>query len=481
MTGRTISFGIVFLIPVFLARSLTQSQFGVYKQIFLVFNTLFPMLQMGMVASLYYFMPKGGDSRGSYVMQGFLTIISAGLLFALVMNLTGKPILSTFNLLELEPFILPLSGYMFLMLAAAPLEALLIIEQKVKAASVIIILTDSLRAMTIILPVVLAHDLLLMMYLLLISSGVRAALMLGYMYRSSYLSLKNVHSGNYHSQLKFAVPFAMAVAVSILSLEIHQYIVAYTFDPVIFAIYAVGCFQLPLLSIFYESTSTVLMTRITELQKDGLVEELVELWKYFQVKLALLFIPVFIFLFTTAEEVITVIFTANYSASVKIFYIMVFNVPLNMFLTHTILRSFGESKYILMANLANFAMTVGLIFIFIRYLGISGVALGTITGLTATKCIELFKIKKLCSLSMRTIIPWKDLGKILAIAASCAVVTKIVKDYSGLQALPSLILSAVVFFTMYLAIVIRTSLVSSDEKNYIWGYVKKAALMSRQT
>jgi O-antigen/teichoic acid export membrane protein len=473
MAGRLISFGVVFLIPVLLVRHLSQSDFGLYKQIFLIFNTSFPILQLGMVASLYYFLPESGEARRHYTAQSVLVLASTGTAFFIVANLFGETLLGYANMGGLAPFILPLSVYVALMLVAAPLEALLIIEQRVKTASIIIIISDALRALLMIIPVVMFGNLELMMYAILGAASLRAALLLYHLYTTSGLSPRHADSAHFRSQAAFAAPFALAVAVNILSLEVHQYIVAYSFDPVTFAIYAVGCFQLPLLSIFYESTSTVLMTRITEMQKKGEMTELVGLWKYFQVRLALLFIPIFVFLFIMAREVITILFTDNYLASVRVFTIMVLNVPLNLLLTHTILRSFGESGYILKANIANFLLTVTFIYIFIGLFGIAGAAAGTILGLMLTKVIELLKIRRLCALSFGTLLPWKELAVILAISAGCGLLIKAVTAAASLDSIPSVLLAMAVFSVAYILCVNFSGLLSSEEKESILRNVRR--------
>ena len=56
--GRAVGFVAAFAIPVVLARVFTTSEFGTYKQLFLLFSTLFGIAQLGMAESLYYFLPR---------------------------------------------------------------------------------------------------------------------------------------------------------------------------------------------------------------------------------------------------------------------------------------------------------------------------------------------------------------------------------------------------------------------------------------
>ena len=64
MSGRFLGFILAFITPMVLVRVFTQEDFGTYKQLFLIVNTLFVIAQMGMAESLYYFLPQAGKKPG---------------------------------------------------------------------------------------------------------------------------------------------------------------------------------------------------------------------------------------------------------------------------------------------------------------------------------------------------------------------------------------------------------------------------------
>src|ERR1700675_2954907 len=66
MSGRTLAFAATFFIPVVLARIFDATEFGTYKQLFLVHSTVYYIAQLGMASSLYYFLPRAPDA-GRYV------------------------------------------------------------------------------------------------------------------------------------------------------------------------------------------------------------------------------------------------------------------------------------------------------------------------------------------------------------------------------------------------------------------------------
>ena len=65
--AATVGFAAAFAIPVVLARIFDQAAFGTYKQLFLIYATLYGLAQLGAAESLYYFVPRepaaGGPPR----------------------------------------------------------------------------------------------------------------------------------------------------------------------------------------------------------------------------------------------------------------------------------------------------------------------------------------------------------------------------------------------------------------------------------
>src|ERR1051325_2700062 len=78
MSGRTIAFAATFFIPLVLARVFDPAQFGTYKQLFLIWATLYAIAQLGMAQSLYYFLPRAPHRAGSYVANCLLFLAAAG-------------------------------------------------------------------------------------------------------------------------------------------------------------------------------------------------------------------------------------------------------------------------------------------------------------------------------------------------------------------------------------------------------------------
>jgi len=79
MSGRAIAFAATLFLPLALVRIFDQAEFGTYKQLFLVYATLYGISQFAMAESLYYFLPRAPREGGSYVANSMLSLAAAGL------------------------------------------------------------------------------------------------------------------------------------------------------------------------------------------------------------------------------------------------------------------------------------------------------------------------------------------------------------------------------------------------------------------
>src|SRR5947208_15967213 len=76
--GRALGVVCRFAMAVVLARHLAQVEFGLYKQAFLLQSTFIMLLDLGLPASLYYFLQQDGEARRQYVSQSLPMLALAG-------------------------------------------------------------------------------------------------------------------------------------------------------------------------------------------------------------------------------------------------------------------------------------------------------------------------------------------------------------------------------------------------------------------
>src|SRR5205807_10537961 len=91
------------------------------------------------------------------------------------------------------------------------------------------------------------------------------------------------------SQLIYAMPFGLAAILEIMTSAAPQFFVSYFYDPANFAIYSVGCFTLPLVSLLFDSVADTSLVKITELEKARDLQVLIQVVSDSIRKLSLVF------------------------------------------------------------------------------------------------------------------------------------------------------------------------------------------------
>ncbi|WP_395834046.1 lipopolysaccharide biosynthesis protein [Cystobacter fuscus] len=423
--ARLFTAGLTLSIPLVLARVLSLEEYGTYYQLFLIATTLYYVLPFGVVQSLYYFLPRAEEKR-PWLGQTLLFMSGAGAvaaalvwgLLGLVANHFGNP-----ALLEHRA---TLALYTAFLLGSFPLEISLTSQGRTKQSAIVYLVSDAVRAAAMVVPCLLGTGLHGMMLAVVGFTFLRFVATWVVALRGTTGPL--MRSELWRQQLVYAAPFGAAMALAIPQQNAHLYMVAGVVSPALYALYRVGCFQLPVVDLLYTPTSEVLMVRLGELEKQGRLEEGVGAFREAAGKLAFLFLPFAAFLFAAAPEFIGALFGAKFLPAVPIFRVSVVGVVLAILPMDGVLRARGHTRAIFLSYLIKAVVTVPLVWVGVRQFGMMGGVVSWALAELVGKCSLLVRVPAALStpslrLRIRDIIPWRELGKAsLAAFAAAAVV-----------------------------------------------------------
>lgn len=473
MCGRMLSFLATFFIPVVLVRVFAQAEFGTYKQLFLVYSTLFLVAQFGMASSLYYFLPLAPAQAGRYVANSvlFLTVVGLGG-FGVLM--AAAPKLSVWmNNTALARYIPWIGLYLFLMLASSSLEMVLISRHRYLAASASYALSDLARAAAFIVPALLTGNLVWLLRGAVIVAGLRVAVALFY-FRKEFPGSLQFDRILLMRQLAYTLPFGLAVLVEILQGNLPAYVVSYLTNPATFAIFAVGCLQIPLVDFAASPASDVMMVRMQERLAEGRMYAVLELWHDTTWKLALLFVPLVALVTCLAHEIIILLFTQKYAASVPIFIAWTSIILLTILQVDGMLRVFAETRLILALNLVRLAIIGGLLKWSLSMFHLLGPVLVIVFAMLVFKVAALVRIKTLLGVSARSLLPWRNLAVLIGVAAAAAGGALIVKWQLHVSNLSLLFAASLVYTAIYTTLVWKLDLIDSHEKFAIGRLIRRS-------
>jgi len=276
-------------------------------------------------------------------------------------------------------------------------------------------------------------------------------------------------------QLGYALPFFGAVVIQIIQQNYHQYAVSWHFDAATFAIYSVGCLQIPLVDFMATPASNVMMVQMGEDLREGRHPRLLAVWHDTTRKLALLFFPFVGLLVVNAYPLITLLYTTRYAASVPIFMVWSLSILFAAFQTDGVLRTFAENGWLFIINITKLAMVLLFMSWSLSRFYLLGAVFVTLSGALLSKVMAMVRIKKLFKASMGDVLPWKSLGSVVIVSMVSAVPSIILNAKLELPSLVLLPISGMAYMGTYSFLALALGLLNDEEKAllkrslYVWN------------
>jgi O-antigen/teichoic acid export membrane protein len=400
-------------IPLVLVRLLLPAEFGTYKQIFLIYTTFFGIAQIGMAESLYYFLPHESHRAGRFVANSLLVLLGAGVLCLGVLTIAAPSAARLMNNPALAGPLTLLGVYLALMLVSNVLEIAMTAKRRFLLAASSFAVSELLRAVCFVVPVLLFRSIRALLAGAAVFALFRVIAAFAWL-RREYGSELRSDMTLLRVQIAYALPFAAAVVVHILQETFHQYAVSVRFDAATFAIYAVGCLQIPLVDTLSTSVSSVMMVRMAEDRAAGRTERILPHWHDTTRTLALIFCPMVGLLLVNSRAIIHVLFTERFLASAPILMLWSLAFLAAILQIDGVLRVYADTRFLLIMNLCRLGLVLLLIRPFLGLFGLPGAVMVTLLALFCGKAMALLRIGHLMQVGVRRLLPWFDLGRIVA-------------------------------------------------------------------
>jgi O-antigen/teichoic acid export membrane protein len=414
--GRSVGLAASFAIGIVLARLFEPAAFGAYKQFFLVYATLYGILQLGMAESLYYFVPRQSEHTGRYVANAIAMLTAAGLVGTAALY-AFRGAIGGWLTPELSEFVVPLGLFLTFTLASTVLEIVMISRHRHLAAAVTYAASDIVRTALFVIPALAFGTLRAVFIGATLFAAARLLATVLALVRQFGRDFR-VDLALWRQQLRYALPFALAVGIEVVLINYHQYVVAGRFDSATYAVYAVGCLQIPLYDLVMTSTVNVLMVRMANAERGRAA---LDLWHDTVTRMAFLLFPLTVFLLVSARALIVGLFTPTYSGSVPIFMLWILTMVPGVLGVDAVLRVYAQTRFLLVMNVVRFAVVAGLILWFLDSFGLLGAVGVTLLAVTVTKLLGVVRIAWLMHVGPREALPWGRLVRIAALSGIAAI------------------------------------------------------------
>jgi O-antigen/teichoic acid export membrane protein len=471
MAGRTLGYAVLFLVPIILVRLFNQEQFGTYKQVFLLYGTILNLAQVGMSESLFYFIPGSSEEGGRYVCNSILVLGGIGLLTGGLLYLGGDIIAHSLNNSALAPLMPLLAAYFFLMLASYVLEIVMTARHQYSYAAASYGLSDVARAALLVMPALVFQTVASLLYGAIAHAIIRLSATLWYCRKQFGAGLRPDRSVLLR-QIAYSLPFALYVLFQTGQESLHLFVVSSWFDAMTFAIYSVGCLQIPLAEVVSMSVVNVMMVGMVQAIRDGREAAVVPMWHDTVRKLALLFFPFVAILLITAHDLIIVLFTDAYAASVPIFRTWSLVVLLSAIPMDGLLRVYAQTPFLLFINVVKFILVAGAIYWFVSGMGLIGPVVLTVVALAAGKAIGLIRMMMCGHLNAGNLLPWRSLLEISFVAAAASLPAWWITVHVSASPVARLAMTALTYGLAYVGLALLCGVIRKSEQDLVLRWIQ---------
>jgi O-antigen/teichoic acid export membrane protein len=469
LIAKLIGFAFSIAAPLIIVRILSQQEFGLYKQAFLAITAALQFLTLAFYMNVFYFLPRRPASGPKIVLNVLIVHGIAGV-GAMAVLLARPQILNAMfgsnALIRYAPAIgiaicLSLVGYFLEVIATA--------NQDVKYSTIFIISAQFTKGVATVGAALLGRSLDALLYAAILQAALQCSALFWYLHKHFPGFLSRPDWKLMREQITYSVPFGVGAIVSPHNNDIHMFMVAHRFSAAEYAIYAVGCLQLPLIGLLRQSVSAVLIPRISYLQHRQQTREIKVLLGTAMRKLALVYWPVYAILSVTAYEFIQVLYTSQYIASGPVFQIYLTVLPLAAFLYDPFTRAFPEhTTFLVRARLLETVVLILGLYFGMQLFGLYGAIAVVVVMVLTDYIVVTYKIWDMLAFTWSDLPIFKPLIRIAACAAMAGVAAQLIRlQFIGERPLKILLISGVVFCAIYAAAILLLRVPTAEETGMV--------------
>jgi len=417
--AKAFDYAMQFLLPVVLVRCLDTVTFGEYRLLWLAVGTLMYIATFNMPQSLYLFLPRSNARlKRLYINQTLVFLCFSGLVCAWLVS-PWNPWLPA-ALLPLAHYGPLVPAFIALWLLAFMLDFLPTVDERVSWQARVSITLSALRVVILGVGAYYSGSMEVLLWLLLAFVVLKLAVLLGYIARHHGLHRPLLEKAVFKDQVSQAAPIGFSIALFGMRWQLDQWIAAHLFSLASFAAFSVAGTLGQLVNVFRSSVNEAFLPSMSRLQAAGDARGMLELNSRANVMVGVLLYPILAFTFVFAEEIISVVYTADYlqAAPVMRLYILAFAVM--VIEVGSVMLLLSQGKFAMRLNLVLLAVSGAASWTAAAHFGLVGAAAGGVLSIYLDRAATLRRIAARTGIPLRELQDWRGLGLAIVYAALAA-------------------------------------------------------------
>lgn len=425
--GSFFSFLVGIVSPMILSRFLDKGDYGTYKQVMFVYNSLLMVFTLGLPKAYAYFLPKYSHEYSRDIINKITSLfIVMGAVFSLVLFLFSGPIAGLLKNDDLSLALKIFAPTPLFLLPTIGLDGIYASFRKTHFITIYTFLTRILTVGFTTLPVLFFGggyiEAIIGFDIASLITCIIALVMKNYPIRKENHKKSSL---TVHQILKFSVPLLYASLWGIILASANQFFISRYYGNAVFAEFSNGFMEIPFAPMVLSAIATVLMPRFSELEGGVRMNDKVyDLWQSSLEKSAKIIFPILIFSIVFADLLMICMYGDAYIDSSIYFRIKNISSLFYIIPFAPIILAIGKTK-----QYADVHMVTAIIIVLLELICVRTLESPILIAIIS-ECCQALKIYLMMRIianyagrSIKELIPLKLLGKTLIISLISALLT----------------------------------------------------------
>ena len=306
-------------LPLFLIRLLSVSDFGAYRQFFLLETYIGALFQLGLNQALYYLIPRDVKNAGAYFLNSVMMNLAVLTVAFAAIGLFVGPLSTALNMEVLRESYWTLAIYVVVLMLAVGCDCYLTARQRIKAAAAFEI--GGQLAVSLLSVAVAYHtrDLQSVLWSIVAGRLLQLAAMLAFIHWRMRGFTSERYFFGIREQLRYSIVLGAGGTLITMLMRLHEFVVSRFYGPEGYAVYSAGCTELPIIQMFTQSLAVVALGQFAVLDQQNDWVGIRQLWSRVLTSSYAVALPVTLFLVVAAKPLVVFMCTDVYIDAVPIF------------------------------------------------------------------------------------------------------------------------------------------------------------------
>lgn len=405
-----------------LSRYFDKADYGTYKQVLYVYNTLLTVFTLGLPKAFSYFLPRVEIVQAKSLIKKITNLFFLlGFLFSVLLFVFSSLIASLLKNPDLGLVLRIFAVVPFLMLPTMGLEGILATYRKTKFMAIYTIITRLVMLLCVAVPVILLNVGYIGAIVGFVIASVVSFILALYF---KYLPVKSEENKKcnvtYTEIFKFSLPLLYASLWGTVIASSDQFFISRYFGNEVFAEFSNGFMELPFIGMITGACATVLSPIFARMSHEKLdpQKEIFPIWTSVFKKTAMLIYPLIIYCWVFADIVMVVLYGQQYESSYIYFRIKLIANFFTLIVYAPLMINIGKVKFYSNVHMIGAIVLVCMEYLSVRIFdspyviaGISVICLlgriycmlGLVAKFFNLKMYQLFPIKLIALISLPSI------------------------------------------------------------------------------